>query len=102
MRLEPGTTKNLDGREFPFFALPQLEALLRRQREATTSSERDQGRVIPRGEQVARHVGRADFPKVPPPDEHPGHFRSLGGPAGGGPGGSGDQQKLPGDGFHRA
>jgi integrase len=47
VRLEPGTTKNLDGREFPFFALPQLETLLRRQREVTTALERQHDRVIP-------------------------------------------------------
>jgi integrase len=47
VRLEPGTTKNSEGREFPFSALPQLEALLRRQRELTTALEREQGRVIP-------------------------------------------------------
>jgi integrase len=46
VRLEPGTTKNSDGREFPFSALPQLEALLRRQRELTTALERERGRVI--------------------------------------------------------
>ena len=31
VRLEPGTTKNGDGREFPFAALPALRALLERQ-----------------------------------------------------------------------
>lgn len=47
VRLEPGSTKNDEGREFPFSALPALEALLRRQRELTTTLERAQGRVIP-------------------------------------------------------
>jgi integrase len=47
VRLEPGSTKNSDAREFPFSALPPLEALLRRQREVTTALEREQNRVIP-------------------------------------------------------
>lgn len=33
IRLEPGTTKNRDGRTFPFAALPELAALLQTQRE---------------------------------------------------------------------
>jgi integrase len=47
VRLEVGSTKNLDGREFPFFALPQLETLLRQQRQITSALEREQDRVIP-------------------------------------------------------
>ena len=47
VRLEVGTTKNGEGRTFPFSALPRLEALLRGQRESTTALERTQGRVIP-------------------------------------------------------
>ena len=47
LRLEPGTTKNDEGRTFPFDALPVLAALLRRQRDRTTALEREQGRVIP-------------------------------------------------------
>ena len=47
VRIEVGESKNDDGREFPFSALPALESLLRRQREETTSLERSQGRLIP-------------------------------------------------------
>jgi integrase len=46
VRLEPGTTKNDEGRVFPFRALPRLEALLRGQREHTTAIERERGRLI--------------------------------------------------------
>ena len=37
VRLEPGSTKNDEGRVFPFAALPPLAALLRAQREHTTA-----------------------------------------------------------------
>jgi integrase len=47
VRLEPGTTKNDEGRMFPFSALPALEALLREQRERTTALERRRGVIIP-------------------------------------------------------
>lgn len=47
VRLEPGTTKNREGRTFPFDAWPELEALLRVQRERTSQVERASGRVIP-------------------------------------------------------
>ena len=47
VRLEPGTTKNREGRTFPIAALPALEALLRRQREATSTVERRLGQVVP-------------------------------------------------------
>jgi len=46
VRLEPGSTKNDDGRVFPFTVYPALEALLRRQRERTTARERATGQVI--------------------------------------------------------
>ncbi len=48
VRLEPGSTKNDEGREFPFSVLPPLEALLRRQRERTTAIERETGQIIRR------------------------------------------------------
>jgi integrase len=48
VRLEPGTTKNDEGREFPFSVLPPLEACLRRQRERTTAIERETGQIIRR------------------------------------------------------
>jgi integrase len=47
MRLEPGTTKNREGRAFPFSALPDLAALLRAQREVTTAVERRTGELVP-------------------------------------------------------
>jgi len=47
VRLEPGTTKNDEGRSFPFAVLPKLEAVLRRQRELTTKLERETGQIVP-------------------------------------------------------
>lgn len=47
IRLEPHTTKNDDGRTFPFAAMPRLESLLRGQREHTSMLERAWERVIP-------------------------------------------------------
>lgn len=47
VRLEPGTTKNKDGRTFPFSALPPLEALLVEQRARTDALERQYAQVIP-------------------------------------------------------
>ena len=47
VRLEPGTTKNAEGRVFPFNALPALGALLSRQREHTHSLEKATGQIIP-------------------------------------------------------
>jgi integrase len=47
VRLEPGTTKNDEGRTFPVGALPRLDALLRAQREHTSVLERDHGTLIP-------------------------------------------------------
>ncbi len=46
VRLEPGTTKNDEGRTFPFTALPALAALLEEQREHTTACERAIGKII--------------------------------------------------------
>ena len=46
VRLDPGTTKNDEGRTFPFRALPQLEAMLRAQRDHTSALERQSGRLI--------------------------------------------------------
>jgi len=56
IRLEPGVTKNREGREFPFVALPQLADLLRDQREHTSALERKQGRII---QAVFHRDGRA-------------------------------------------
>ena len=47
IRLEPGTTKNKEGRTFPFRALPPLEALLQELRERTRTRERATGMIIP-------------------------------------------------------
>jgi integrase len=47
VRLAPGTTKNDEGREFPFRALPELEALLEDQLERTRTVEKKNGEVVP-------------------------------------------------------
>jgi integrase len=47
VRLEPNTTKNDEGREFPFAVLPGLKVLLEEQRRVTTALERATGRIIP-------------------------------------------------------
>jgi integrase len=47
VRLEPRTTKNDEGRTFPFDALPALKRLLERQRQRTKAVERKTGRIIP-------------------------------------------------------
>jgi integrase len=46
VRLEPRTTKNDEGRTFPFDALPALKRLLERQRDRTKALERAKGRII--------------------------------------------------------
>jgi integrase len=63
VRLEPGTTKNKEGRTFPFTALPPLEQLLMEQRARTDDVERREGRIVPfvfhrQGEQI-RSMRRA-------------------------------------------
>jgi integrase len=47
VRLEPGTTKNDEGREFPFRVLAPLTEVLEAQREYTRQVEREQGKIIP-------------------------------------------------------
>jgi integrase len=47
VRLEPGTTKNREGREFPFSALKPLTELLERQRDSTKEQERKRECIIP-------------------------------------------------------
>jgi integrase len=47
IRLEPGTTKNQEGREFPFRVLPPLVELLEERRELTRALERERGEIIP-------------------------------------------------------
>jgi hypothetical protein len=47
VRLEPRTTKNDEGRTFPFDALPALKRLLKAQRDQTKALERATGRIVP-------------------------------------------------------
>ncbi len=47
VRLEPGTTKNGDGRIFPFSVLPELAAMLERQRYHTQQLEKEMHKIIP-------------------------------------------------------
>ena len=47
VRLDPGTTKNDEGRSFPFAAMLRLAELMREQREHTSALEREGGRLIP-------------------------------------------------------
>jgi integrase len=47
VRLEPGTTKNDEGRMFPFGEFPELHELLVRQRAATEALQRASGRIVP-------------------------------------------------------
>jgi len=47
VRLEPGTTKNGEGRTFPFASFPQLGELLHDQRERTTTFEHAHGCIVP-------------------------------------------------------
>ncbi|MBI4540275.1 MAG: tyrosine-type recombinase/integrase [Gemmatimonadetes bacterium] len=47
VRLEPETTKNREGRTFPFAALPELEALVQGQRERTRAVEGATSRIVP-------------------------------------------------------
>ena len=48
VRLEPNTTKNDEGREFPFAVLPDLKALLEKQLTRTRALEKESSRIIPR------------------------------------------------------
>ena len=45
--LEVGTTKNQDGRLFPFDVLPALGTVLETQRRVTSQVEQEQGRIVP-------------------------------------------------------
>jgi integrase len=47
VRLEPGSTKNREGRVFPFGTFPELAALLREQRESTDRLQRATGQIVP-------------------------------------------------------
>jgi len=57
VRLEPGTTKNDEGRMFPFGEFPELRDLLVQQRATTDAEQRASGRIVPhvfhrRGERI--------------------------------------------------
>ena len=47
IRLQPGTTRNDEGRIFPFRSLTALESLLLRQRERTKAVERATSQIVP-------------------------------------------------------
>ena len=47
VRLEVGTTKNRDGREFPFDVYPELAELLHRQRDYTKEVEQSRHQIVP-------------------------------------------------------
>jgi integrase len=47
VRLDVGTTKNREGREFPFYACPELGDLLNQQRSLTRAIEQRQGQIVP-------------------------------------------------------
>lgn len=47
MRLEPGTTKNGQGRTFPIDALPELRAVLEAQRRYTDDVAKRTGKIVP-------------------------------------------------------
>jgi len=47
VRLDPGTTKNREGRVLPFHALPELAEVLNRQRERTSALEQANGVIVP-------------------------------------------------------
>jgi len=62
VRLEPGTTKNGEGRTFPFAVVPELEQLLRMQRERTDALQKETGKIIPwvfhhNGERIREYLG---------------------------------------------
>jgi integrase len=47
IRLDVGSTKNDEGRELPFAVLPELRAVLERQRTRTEAVQRQTGQIIP-------------------------------------------------------
>ena len=47
VRLDPGSTKNDEGREVPYGVLPELVSLIEAQREYTERVQREQERIIP-------------------------------------------------------
>lgn len=47
VRLDPGTTKNKDGRLFPFKHLPDVDKMFRAQRKLTDAAQKASGKIIP-------------------------------------------------------
>jgi integrase len=47
IRLDVGSTKNDEGRELPFAVLPELRAVLERQRARTEAVQRETGQILP-------------------------------------------------------
>lgn len=47
IRLDPGTTKNRDGRTLPYGAIPELRTLIARRKDLTKATEREHGVVVP-------------------------------------------------------
>lgn len=47
VHLDPGSTKNKEGRTFPFSTCPPLRDLLRAQRERTKAGEKRTGKIVP-------------------------------------------------------
>jgi integrase len=47
VRLDPGTTKNDEGRAFPLGAFPELLALMERRRGMTDAMQRETGKIVP-------------------------------------------------------
>lgn len=47
VRLEPGSTKNEEGRVLPFAVLPELRTILETQRLETSQLERERGTIVP-------------------------------------------------------
>ena len=47
MKLDAGTTKNKEGRTYPFAAFPELLAVLKGQREAADKLQRERGIIVP-------------------------------------------------------
>ena len=80
VRLEPGTTKNQEGRTFPMF--PELRAVLEGQRARMEALQREQQRIIPwvfhrRGEPIKsfRRAWKTDCKKAGQPGRIPHDFR---------------------------
>ena len=81
VRLDPGTTKNREGRVFPFNALPELAELLSRQRTLTDALERETGQIVPyvfhrRGQRI-RPRQQVEDNQQRGTGERPNEFRKI-------------------------